>query len=217
MQRYQLVDGVDPAFHLPPAKEADIDRALAELGIAPDDRFLAVNLRSGPVAMDAVAQAAGSALKAKMIDYLLLFGMQRYWRETDDDVLRRFAKIAEDLPMRSAPTWSAALLKGALSRARAVIACRYHAVVFALTSGVPSLSLAVSKEYSWKLHGAYHQFRRPEWLTRPDLLEHELLHVLRRREAFSTHLLLRRAELSATTSPLVETVKEVIQERCYAA
>jgi hypothetical protein len=114
MQQSQMVDGVDPAFCLSPAKKVDIDRALANIGVEPDDRFLAVSLRSGQLALDAVAHAARSALKAKMIDYLLLFGMQRYWRERDEDTLRRFAEIAQDVPMRLVPVWSAAVLKGVL-------------------------------------------------------------------------------------------------------
>jgi polysaccharide pyruvyl transferase WcaK-like protein len=210
MRPEQIVDGVDPAFDLAPAPPAAVERALKDLGLTPDDRFLAVSLRSGRIDLEAVVAAARSALRANMADCLLLVGMQRYWRERDDDALHAFARCAGGLPLRSAPAWSAPVLKGVLARARAVIACRYHAAVFALTSGAPSVSLAVSPEYRWKLQGIYHQFEREEWLTTPERLECELLGVLREREALSAELCVRREELLPRTSCLVDSVSEVL-------
>ena len=212
----QLVDGVDPAFALPPAEAAAVESELAALGIAGGERYIAVSLRSGSLPFQNIAQALRSAVSQKLADSVLLFGMQRYWRDHDGEVLRPFEQQLTGLCVRSAPAWPAPVLKGVLSRARAVVACRYHAAVFSLTSGTPSVSVAASPEYEWKLRGIYHQFDHPGWLTGPDQFEATLLDLLRHRELLAPGLHEKERQLRPRVSRLVETVEDVLERRRYA-
>jgi polysaccharide pyruvyl transferase WcaK-like protein len=139
--------------------------------------------------------------------------MQRYWAERDDEVLRRVESELGGLCVRTAPEWPAPVLKGVLARARAVVACRYHAVVFALTSHTPAVSVAVSPEYEWKLSGVYDQFGRADWLTRAEKLQPALLDVLRRRDVVSAELREKEQELRPRVARFVETLESVLGGR----
>ncbi|MGK2963481.1 MAG: polysaccharide pyruvyl transferase family protein [Gemmatimonadaceae bacterium] len=207
----QLIDGVDPAFELEPAGESVIDGALADAGVGPDDRILAVNVRSGEIDLSAIADAVSSALRAKAVDKVVVFGMQRYWRQHDEAVTRELATRLEHLPVCVAPSWDAPVLKGVLGRARAVVACRYHAAVFALTAATPCLSIAVSDEYRLKLGGIHDQFDRLEWLTQSERLKTELLAVLEQRDDLARGLAARRDFLSTRRGRLVSTVEELLR------
>jgi polysaccharide pyruvyl transferase WcaK-like protein len=191
--------------------------ALAALDISPGERFIAVSVRSGSPSSEVIAEALRSAVSRKLADCVLLFGMQRYWRDCDDDVVRDVERRLTPLRVRVAPEWSAPLLKAVVARAQAAIACRYHAAVFALTSGTPAVSIAVQPEYEWKLRGIYDQFEHAEWLTPPRNLASTLLDVLRRRELFSTELREKERLLRPRVARLTDAVADVLRGRRFAA
>jgi polysaccharide pyruvyl transferase WcaK-like protein len=160
----RIVDGVDPAFLLPAAPEAETSDLLARYGLG-GVRFAAVNVRSGVTlaAMEGLAQMLESLAREGRFERILAFGMQDHSAELDARwvrALRANPRVAGVMTRWPSP----GVLKGVLARADFVATCRYHAAVFALTSARPVMALSISPEYDLKLRGILDQFGRQDWL-----------------------------------------------------
>lgn len=160
-----ILDGVDPALLLPAAEPDRLNEFLSRNALRPG-QYVAVNLRSG------LSQAQISRIR----DFLtgchasqpslrfLFFGMQSHQSEDDALAIKAFLRHVPNLDPVCIPGWTdPGLLKAVLGAAAFNLATRYHAAVFALSSGIAALGVSISPEYDLKLSGIFNQFSHPEW------------------------------------------------------
>lgn len=208
-----IIEGVDPAFALAPASEAETTAFLEQAGIG-KMRFAAVNARSG-LDMEPFARRIRELAGQGRFERVLLFAMQDHGAENDSIVLGRMRMLLGDLAGPIVPRWpNAGLLKSVLSRAVWAASCRYHGVVFALCAGCPVLANSVSPEYDAKLLGILEQFGRTHWLERasrpPDAARRNEM------EWFAPNtpkeLAQRWAALARRTGALIETLSRTLNQ-----
>ena len=145
----------DPAFLLPIAPRPVVDRVLAEAGVGPDELLLGVALRPwrfGP-AIDGWEDEVAAALASHVAAYprrVLCLPFHAAPGHPGADDASVHAGVAARLSGRceivhlAAPAdgFDPSLLAGLIGRCERLLAMRFHAVVFALRTGVPLVALA---------------------------------------------------------------------------
>ena len=135
----------DPALTLKPSSSRQIDRILAAEGIPTDGNYLCLSMRP----WDGFELIAGDI--ARCADYAYeTYGMQTVLLPIevprDLSASEQIASRMQHKPYIIRTRYTASETIGLMSRMRAVMAMRLHALVFAATTGIPIAGIAYDKK-----------------------------------------------------------------------
>ena len=201
--------GWDPTLLLEPAPDPQVRVFLQSQGLKEDFEYVAVNLRHWDFDVDSdvwpqeVARALDNIL-AETEDHILFIPFQAMDRtpyENDLALIREVragmdvknrTHIIEDIP---SPT----MMLGIIRSCKAVIAMRLHAAIFAVSQGVPTISLSYDpKTVQWM-----NQMGLKDFALTPDDWTVEAIHGAWKRIP---------SQKLAETRPILKSARDLIEE-----
>jgi polysaccharide pyruvyl transferase CsaB len=140
VERPPVVVTADPTFLLHPSPKETVDELLSEVGIGRDEEVIAVAFRDWPETpriCDALVESL-KIMQKRIPARLMLLTMH-----TPEDAVtaRRIADEVGGLAVQPR-RWSPEEMLGVVARSRLAVSMRLHTLIFAASSGVPSVGIS---------------------------------------------------------------------------